>query len=1100
MERKYSYDIVSPNSDYANDPERSLVTVQVLETEFSDPTLSGALLLCFVSSGQERRVSLTSSERMCWRMHGPEQNLMIRVLRKRVLGSTVVASCGPIPIRQLGLEKRPLDRKFLLIGASGTRVGKIRLKLSAAYEQSDLHLYISSLHSVVVKKLLDKTAVLDRSPHFVLSDTSSSHDPTAADQSLPNGAGDGDGDEETTGVMGYMLDLGEHGNGDSELEDEIRSRWSSDADSSLEETRGARFPWVLAPTVFQLKEAVSSVQGSWKRISETCDIGRMVDVFYATASGNPRVKVLFDHVDMKAQKEKLSSALSLVLENLHDSKSVLQILRDLAIRHVDYGVELDHYNDIGNALVACLADADPAIASDSGLNFAWRLAYTMIATTMMEAARPMYQQRGALPPGLELLGGDGAYPSLFYQFNERFQTAVSSIWRKVGSQSLAWQELADVCDDFEACAQNLGRIIISEQYCAEKTIKPLQGAGGTLGGIKYCEQGVFFKFAIPDGKFILTHDAAQKVAGHELKNCSSYFQANVEGLHLPLVHLIDYAGFRLCATSLLPINGNTLSVGTNNGGKDVYARDGKLLRLLFKAGKFLNLSEHAVGSFVLPSAADIEGHYSVTDGRRYAIDFSRAFPCDYESVRASKSSESPYVQMLRPELVMRNQEQPLNPDAFSGFQGTGGAADAASYQFDCEAVAAASKKIIESCKELVQALEASLTANVNLTDFCDSLSRIFHFHGVNMRYLGQVARLSQSQELEVLLRAEMCARTAKRRLRRCWREMLQSNGGYGIVSSLKRVAAEFLSTLLSQDETVWAENIIGPLERYFRLVWPLKGEAPRKAAGSVSVVNVTSDVQHSPLLRRSRTKSMENATKTQRLETERVRTESMAAMGGTEPFSLFGGNREPAFLEELAPDQLKSQIFAVFFHRVCKMTGMEPSTRALHIVQSASSSSKAPQPRLNPSDIVVNPRCKSMNIAETGRAMSMWEQGQRDLAVCHFENALNGPLVSGTLLANYAECLSELDPRDPRVASLFQQATELSSDALICIKVAAWKEALDLDEARLLWLRALSAAPSAVVGAQCHGYIRCLSKMGLTEEALQISEALKKFEKADDSI
>ena len=726
---------------------------------------------------------------------------MVRVVRKRLLGFTTVASCGPIPLRQLGLEQRPLDRKFMLIGANGTRVGKIHLEISADYEESDLLLYTEALHQEVLAKL-SKAPEAPMTPHFVLSEASSSRDRTEMTERMDVIDG-GIGGFDDPSALGYMMELGDDGLGNlGGLEDDIHSRWSADSfKSSLDESEESiRFPWVLAPTAFQLQEAIVNVQRSWKRITATADIGKMVSVFYATAAKNPRVGALFAHVDMAAQKEKLAGALSLVLENLHDSSSVLQALRDMAIRHVDYGVELDHYNDIGSALVACLVDADPTIETDASLNFSWRLAYTMIATTMMEAARPLYQKRGALPPGLELLGGDGAFPPLYYEFNERFQNAVSEIWREDGND-LAWQQLADVCDDFEACAQNLGRIIISEQFCVEKTIQPLKGAGGMLGGVKYCKQGVFFKFGIPDGKFILTNEAAQKVAGHELKNSSSYFQANIEGLHLPLVHLIDYAGFRLCATSLLPINTETLAVGTNNGGKDVHARDGKLLKLLQKAGEFLNIAQHAVGSFVLPSAADIEGHYSVTDGRRYVIDFSRAFPCDIESVRSSNSTESPYVRMLRPELVMRNLGQPLNPDAFSGFRGTGGASDTLQYEADCEAVKTASKKIRQCCKGLVEVLEAIILGECNPADFCDSLSRIFHFHGVNMRYLGLVARLAQSQELEVILRAEMCARIAKRRLRRCWREMLQSNGGYGIVSHLKRVAADFLSSLLAKDET-----------------------------------------------------------------------------------------------------------------------------------------------------------------------------------------------------------------------------------------------------------------------------------------------------------
>ena len=207
---------------------------------------------------------------------------------------------------------------------------------------------------------------------------------------------------------------------------------------------------------------------------------------------------------------------------------------------------------------------------------------------------------------------------------------------------------------------------------------------------------------------------------------------------------------------------------------------------------------------------------------------------------------------------------------------------------------------------------------------------------------------------------------------------------------------------------------------------------------------------------------------------------------------MLSAERDLAFLEELAPDQLQTQIFSVFFHRICKMAGIELSARAMQIAESATM--PWPRPRLNPSDLVVNPRCKSMNIAEMGRAMSMWERGQRELAVFHFENALNGPLVSATLLANYAECLSELDPLNPRVESLFQEAMELTPDPSVRFKVAAWRESIDLDEARVQWLRALSEAPVSLAASHCRGYIACLNKMGRSEEAAQVANALFVFE------
>ncbi len=134
---------------------------------------------------------------------------------------------------------------------------------------------------------------------------------------------------------------------------------------------------------------------------------------------------------------------------------------------------------------------------------------------MLEAAKPLQAKAEQLPPGLELLGGDGVFPAQYYQFNERFQRAVEELWK---GREVAWETLAEVCDDFESVATTMGRLIICDQFVVQnaRTVKP-QALGGTIGGIKYCHQGVFFKFALPDGKYILTHKAAEKVAGHELK-------------------------------------------------------------------------------------------------------------------------------------------------------------------------------------------------------------------------------------------------------------------------------------------------------------------------------------------------------------------------------------------------------------------------------------------------------------------------------------------------------------------------------------------------------------------------------------------------------
>lgn len=67
-----------------------------------------------------------------------------------------------------------------------------------------------------------------------------------------------------------------------------------------------------------------------------------------------------------------------------------------------------------------------------------------------------------------------------------------------------------------------------------------------------------FKFA-RDWKQIYGGDSnAGKAAGHELLCVKSVLQLEVPDIFTPLITIIDYAGFRITAVSLLPIDSTTL--------------------------------------------------------------------------------------------------------------------------------------------------------------------------------------------------------------------------------------------------------------------------------------------------------------------------------------------------------------------------------------------------------------------------------------------------------------------------------------------------------------------------------------------------------------
>ena len=62
-----------------------------------------------------------------------------------------------------------------------------------------------------------------------------------------------------------------------------------------------------------------------------------------------------------------------------------------------------------------------------------------------------------------------------------------------------------------------------------------------------------------------------KAAKLELLGLSTYFSADVAGLHYPLMCVLDYKGVRMIAMSLLPIGRDTIKYGSSDSGATVHA-------------------------------------------------------------------------------------------------------------------------------------------------------------------------------------------------------------------------------------------------------------------------------------------------------------------------------------------------------------------------------------------------------------------------------------------------------------------------------------------------------------------------------------------------
>ncbi|RTM05985.1 MAG: hemin receptor [Hyphomicrobiales bacterium] len=98
------------------------------------------------------------------------------------------------------------------------------------------------------------------------------------------------------------------------------------------------------------------------------------------------LRALFRETEMKKQGAKLMAALGFVVHGLSRAETMLSAVQDLARRHVGYGVEEQHYETVGQALIETL-EAGLGEAFTQEVRQAWVAAYGLLAGVMIEAAR-----------------------------------------------------------------------------------------------------------------------------------------------------------------------------------------------------------------------------------------------------------------------------------------------------------------------------------------------------------------------------------------------------------------------------------------------------------------------------------------------------------------------------------------------------------------------------------------------------------------------------------------------------------------------------------------------------------------------------------------
>ncbi|MEO6229518.1 MAG: globin family protein [Ferruginibacter sp.] len=132
-------------------------------------------------------------------------------------------------------------------------------------------------------------------------------------------------------------------------------------------------------------QQVILIQKSWKffRGIKPEIVG---DVFYSKLFTDvPVTKRLFK-TPMTGQYTKLIDMISMIVGRLHHIEEVTGDIREMAKRHVGYGVKPAHYKAVGDALLWTL-EQGLGRDWDGEVKEAWTKCYKLLADTMIEASK-----------------------------------------------------------------------------------------------------------------------------------------------------------------------------------------------------------------------------------------------------------------------------------------------------------------------------------------------------------------------------------------------------------------------------------------------------------------------------------------------------------------------------------------------------------------------------------------------------------------------------------------------------------------------------------------------------------------------------------------
>ncbi len=131
-------------------------------------------------------------------------------------------------------------------------------------------------------------------------------------------------------------------------------------------------------------QKIQTVKNSWNIFQDINPV-LVGDVFYSRLFlAFPKLRHLFN-ISVEEQSKKLVEMLNVIVGRLDKMDELTEDIRQLAIRHVQYGVKAAHYEVVGDALLWML---EQGLGKDwnSEVKESWEACYQQIAGTMIDAA------------------------------------------------------------------------------------------------------------------------------------------------------------------------------------------------------------------------------------------------------------------------------------------------------------------------------------------------------------------------------------------------------------------------------------------------------------------------------------------------------------------------------------------------------------------------------------------------------------------------------------------------------------------------------------------------------------------------------------------